>query len=82
MEKKDQNIVVTNCSKTASFKIAERLAARLAVKKRLHAVAIAQGKDEVIMPCEAFWNASDEAALAAFELHMNQLLGIDNDRRN
>jgi hypothetical protein len=32
------------------------------------------------MPCEAFWNAGDEAALAAFELHMNQLLGIDNGR--
>jgi hypothetical protein len=65
---------------TQSFRIAERLAARLAVKKRLHAVAIAQGQDEVVMPCEAFWNAGDEAALAAFELHMNQLLGIDNGR--
>ena len=65
---------------TQSFRIAERLAARLAVKKRLHAVAMAQGKDEVVMPYEAFWNAGDEAALAAFELHMNQLLGIDNGR--
>jgi hypothetical protein len=65
---------------TQSFRIAERLAARLAVKKRLHAVAMAQGKDEVVMPCEAFWNHGDEAALAAFELHMHQILGIDNGR--
>lgn len=65
---------------TQSFRIAERLAVRLAVKKRIHAIAMSQGKDEVVMPCEAFWNAGDDAALAAFELHMNQLLGIDDGR--
>lgn len=61
---------------TQSFRVAETLAARLLVKKRIHAVAMAQGRDEVVMPCEAFWNEGDEAALALFENHMNQLLGI------
>jgi len=80
MKENDLKSSVLSFMDTQSFCVAERLAARLAVKKRLHAVAIAQGKEEVVMPCEAFWNQGDEAALAAFELHMNQLLGIDNGR--
>jgi len=63
-----------------SFRIAERLAARLATRKRIQESALAQGENEIVISCEAFWNAADEAALAAFELHMNQLLGIDNGR--
>lgn len=80
MTQNDLSKSVSSFTATQSFRIAERLASRLAVKKRLHAVAMAQGKDEVVMPCDAFWNAGDEAALAAFELHMNQLLGIDDGR--
>jgi hypothetical protein len=70
----------TNFLDTQSFRIAERLAARLATKKKIHTIAMSQGVNEVVMECEFFWNDSDEAALAAFELHMNQLLGIDNGR--
>jgi hypothetical protein len=58
---------------THSFRVAEHLAARLAVKKRLHHVALSQNTDEVVMPCEAFWNDSDEYALEMFENLKKQL---------
>ena len=77
MNSKDQK---TNHLGTASFRIAERLAARLALKKKFHAIALAEDKNEVVMSCDLFWNAGDEAALEAFEVHMNQLLGIDHGR--
>ncbi len=80
MQTKDSDKKPWSYTDTQSFRIAERLAARLATKKKIHETAMAQGLDEVVMECEFFWNDADEAALAAFELHMNQLLGIDNGR--